>query len=120
VIFSCRSWSRWQILLRCRTANSQRTKNERYYGRYVDFICEDKVLLLITILVSKKIYFSIPVIEGVKWEPTAYDKLTYLNIRSFSPEEIELLTVDELTPREFWRSLKFAENENLFSVKDEL
>ncbi|KAJ3621323.1 hypothetical protein MTP99_003474 [Tenebrio molitor] len=63
---------------------------------------------------------SIPVIEGVKWEPTAYDKLTYLSIRSFRPEEIELLTVDELTPREFWHSLKFAENENLFSVKDEL
>ncbi|KAH0821770.1 hypothetical protein GEV33_001021 [Tenebrio molitor] len=58
---------------------------------------------------------SIPVIEGVKWETTAYDKLTYLNIRSFRPEEIELLTVDELTPREFWHSLKFAENENLFS-----
>ncbi|CAH1379665.1 unnamed protein product [Tenebrio molitor] len=63
---------------------------------------------------------SIPVIEGVKWEPTTYDKLTYLNIRSFRPEEIELLTVDELTPREFWHSLKFAENENLVSVKDEL
>jgi hypothetical protein len=60
------------------------------------------------------------VIEGVKWEPTAYDKLTYLNIRSFRPEEIELVTVDELTPREFWHSLKFAENENLVSVKDEL
>jgi hypothetical protein len=73
-----------------------------------------------TILVSNKVYFSIPMIEGVKWEPTTYDKLTYLNIRSFRPEEIELLTVDELTLREFWRSLKFAENENLVSVKDEL
>jgi hypothetical protein len=60
------------------------------------------------------------VIEGEKWEHTSYDKLTYLNIRSFRPEEIELVTVDEFTPREFWHSLKFAENENLVSVKDEL
>jgi hypothetical protein len=69
-------------------------------------------------LISK--IFSIPTIEGVKWNPTAYDKLTYLNISGFRREEIKLETVDELTPRGFWNSLKFAENENLISLKDEL
>jgi hypothetical protein len=63
---------------------------------------------------------SIPLIEGVKWEPTSYDKLTYLNITSFVPEEIKLERVDELTPIDFWESLKFAENQNLISIKDEL
>jgi carboxylesterase type B len=63
---------------------------------------------------------SIPTIEGVKWNPTAYDKLTYLNISGFRRGEIKLETVDELTPRGFWNSLKFAENENLISLKDEL
>ncbi|KAH0821913.1 hypothetical protein GEV33_000878 [Tenebrio molitor] len=49
---------------------------------------------------------SIPVIEGVKWEPTAYDKLTYLNIRSFRPEEIEL----EPEPAEPWSGVWDANN----------
>jgi hypothetical protein len=63
---------------------------------------------------------SIPLIEGVKWEPTSYDKLTYLNITSFEPEQIKLGRIDELTPRDFWKSLKLAENENLAALKDEL
>ncbi|CAH1379637.1 unnamed protein product [Tenebrio molitor] len=63
---------------------------------------------------------SIPLIEGVKWEPTSYDKLTYLNITSFEPEQIKLGRIDELTPRDFWKSLKLAENENLAPLKDEL
>jgi bile salt-stimulated lipase len=63
---------------------------------------------------------SVPLIEGVKWDPTASDKLTYLDIASFKPAEMKVETVDELTPIGFWKSLRFAENENLVSVKDEL
>jgi carboxylesterase type B len=61
-----------------------------------------------------------PEIVDVKWDPTTHDKLTYLNISSFEPREMESRTTADLTPREFWKSLGFSENENLVSDKIEL
>ncbi|RZB39767.1 venom carboxylesterase-6-like [Asbolus verrucosus] len=51
-----------------------------------------------------------PVIDGVTWEPTSCDKLQYLNMSGFEPENMKMQTTGELSPRNFWESLELLQN----------
>lgn len=61
---------------------------------------------------SKFLIFKIfrqPKVESVVWKPTQSNSLTYLNL----DDEITIQNVKQFSPRQFWTSLGFAENENL-------
>lgn len=66
-------------------------------------------------------YFSYPVVEGIEWTPLPEKKsktLHYLNL--IGPTDFVMETVENLGKPQFWNTIPFKENENLFTIKDEL
>lgn len=59
-------------------------------------------------------YFSIPKISGVHWEPVSpYDEDEFKYLHIYSPKKIAMEKKKDLVPQKFWDSLPFKENDNL-------
>ncbi|KAL3287467.1 hypothetical protein HHI36_001938 [Cryptolaemus montrouzieri] len=57
---------------------------------------------------------GVPEVGGVKWDPVVPDKeeIDFLEINS--PENIQMKSIKELAPKEFWSSLPIKENNHIY------